>query len=101
MANTTKIDEKIKSLAEKLKAQKALKQKVEAAERAAASKKLRAEDTRKKILLGAYCIEQMLERGEPLEILNLNGIILSDWVRRDDDRALFGLAPLPKAHDGN
>lgn len=95
------IEEKIKALQAKLKQEKAKKQKMEARKKAAETKTIRATDTRKKILLGAYVIDQMSARGEPLDRLNINGILLSDWLKRDDDRSLFGLSVLQKSPDGN
>ena len=53
------IDEKIKALETKLKQEKAKKQKMAAIQRAAETKALRANDTRKKILLGAFMLERM------------------------------------------
>ena len=53
------IDEKIKALETKLKQEKAKKQKMEAMKRAAETKAQRAQDTRKKILLGAFLMGKM------------------------------------------
>lgn len=95
------IEEKIKALQEKLKQEKAKKQKMGARKKAAETKAIRASDTRKKILIGAYVMDQMNARGEPMDRLNINGILLSDWLKRDDDRVLFGLSALQKSTDGN
>lgn len=95
------IEEKIKALQEKLKQEKAKKQKMEARKKSAEIKNIRASDTRKKILIGAYVMDQMNARGEPMDRLNINGLLLSDWLKRDDDRTLFGLSVLPKSIDGN
>lgn len=87
------IDEKIKALETKLKQEKAKKQKMAAIQRAAETKALRANDTRKKILLGAFMLERMGKNPDyaAKAVAGLDG-----FLKRDDDRALFGLAPLPK-----
>ncbi len=90
----TPAQKRVAELADKLKKAKALAQKqasrIKSKEKAAVKKV----DTRKKILVGAYVLQEMEARGEPVERLNINGIIYADWLRRDDDRALFGLAPI-------
>ena len=58
------IDEKIKALETKLKQEKAKKQKMEAMKRAAETKAQRAQDTRKKILLGAFLMGKMEKNPE-------------------------------------
>lgn len=87
------IDEKIKALETKLKQEKAKKQKMAAIQRSAETKALRAKDTRKKILLGAFLMERM-EKNPDYAAKAVAG--LDSFLSRDDDRALFGLAPLPK-----
>lgn len=87
------IDEKIRALETKLKQEKAKKQKMEAARRAAETKVLRAQDTRKKILLGAFMLDRM---GKNPEYAAKAVESLDGFLTRDDDRAMFGLAPLPK-----
>lgn len=87
----TAIDDRIATLEAKLKQEKAKKQRLEAARKAAASKKLRAEETRRKILVGAAILAKV-ERGDwPKERLME---MLSSTLTRDDDRKLFDLAPL-------
>lgn len=83
-----KAQQRVTELEEKLKQAKALKQKAEAIIKAAESKRTRAEDTRRKILLGAAILAKV-ERGEwpkdkMLEMMN-------QQLTRADDRALFGL----------
>lgn len=95
------IEEKIKALQEKLKQEKAKKQKMEARKKSAETKALRASDTRKKILIGAYVMDQMNSSGQEMELLNIHGMPLSNWLKRDDDRSLFGLPALKKSSDGN
>lgn len=87
------IDEKIKALETKLKQEKARKQKMEAKKKSAETKVIRATDTRKKILLGAFLMERM-EKNPEYAAKVMPG--LGEFLKRDDDRALFGLAPLPK-----
>lgn len=87
------IEEKIKALETKLKQEKAKKQKMEAMKRAAETKAQRASDTRKKILLGAFLMDRM-EKNQDYASKVMQGV--EAFLKRDDDRALFGLAPLPK-----
>ena len=86
-------EEKIKVLQEKLKQEKAKKQKMEARKKSAETKIIRASDTRKKILIGALFLEKMGKDAD-YKIKALQQ--LEGYLKRDDDRALFGLAPLPK-----
>lgn len=93
----TALDERIKAQEEKLKQLKALKQKQEAMKRAADAKKVRADDTRRKILIGAMLLEQM-DKNEGMK-KNMIGQ-LDSYLTRSDDRALFSLEekspPAPK-----
>jgi len=84
----SKIEETIAALENQLKQVKALKQKIEARKKALASKKTRALETRKKILIGALMLEKM-ERQEETRI----GVIaeLDQFLTRNSDRALFNL----------
>ena len=88
------IDEKIKLLEEKLRQEKAKKQKIEARNKSMAIKEQRAADTRKKILIGAFMLDRM-EKNEETK----NRLIgqLDQYLTRADDRQLFGLSPLPAA----
>lgn len=86
------IDDRIADLEKRLKQAKALKQQRDARERAAEKKRQRAEETRRKILVGAVILAKV-ERGEwPKERLR-------EWMdqalTRADDRALFGLLTVP------
>lgn len=92
------IEEKIKALQEKLKQEKAKKQRMEARKKSAEAKAIRASDTRKKILIGAFFLEK-IEKNEEYRAKVLPQ--LGDYLKRDDDRALFGFAPLPKPANGN
>jgi len=85
------IEDRIKAAEEKLKQLKTQQQKLEARKRAAESKKLRTEDTRRKILLGSMFLEQMNKNNESKA--KLMGT-LDSYLKRVDDRALFGLPPI-------
>ena len=81
------LDDKIKDLEEKLKKAKAQKQQIERAEKTRLSKKQRAEETRKKILLGSYYMTKMEDEESKKKIL----AGLDKFLTRTDDRTLFGL----------
>jgi len=49
--------------------------------------------TRKKILIGAFYLEQF-EKNPDMERQVMTK--LETWLKRDHDREVFGLAPLPK-----
>ena len=82
------IDDTIAALEAKLKQAKARKQQFEVRKRAAESKRQRAYDTRRKILVGAAILAKV-DRGEwpKSRLLDMMGQTLT----RTDDRALFGL----------
>ena len=92
------VEERIKLLEEKLKQEKAKKQKLEARKKSIEAKAIRASDTRKKILLGAFFLEKM-EKNPDYKVKALQQ--LDEYLKRDDDRVLFGFAPLPKLANGN
>lgn len=85
------IDEQIKTQEEKLKKLKAFKQKQEAIKRAREATEYRANDTRRKILLGALMLDQM-EKNEGTKASVMGK--LDVFLKRQDDRALFGIEPL-------
>lgn len=83
--------------AEKIAALRARLQQLEAAEKAATARaravaagRARAEDTRRKVLAGAFVIDQLTLA--EVAALELRGVRLSAWLTRPADRALFGLA---------
>jgi len=53
----------------------------------------RKQDTRRKILAGAWLLEQA--EGD----FGRLAMKLDEWLTRDADRALFGLAPVPNEKD--
>jgi hypothetical protein len=86
------IEDRIADLERRLKQAKALKQQQVARERAAEKKRQRSEDTRRKILVGAVILAKV-EHGEwPKERLRE---LMDKALTRADDRALFGLLPVP------
>lgn len=79
---------------EKLKKQEAqLKVRIQALE-AGEKTRERKKDVRRKILLGALVLERLKAGDGHAEALKAE---LAGYLTRDNDRALFGLAPLPKA----
>lgn len=88
------IDEKIKALETKLKQEKAKKQKLEARKKSAETKAMRATDTRKKILIGAFMLDRMAKSEETkTKVLGQ----LDQYLTRVDDRELFGLPAITPA----
>ena len=84
---------KIEQLEKRIADQKARLAKLEFERRkaeAAASKKERAKETRRKILLGSMLLQQ-IESDESLRASVMRQ--LDAYLTRDDDRALFDLAP--------
>lgn len=83
------IEERIEAQQKKLAQLKAQKIRLETVEKVRNAKVARAEDTRRKILLGACIAEQMKQDPE------INSSVLAKlntWLVRPDDRSLFGLA---------
>ena len=100
----TSHDERIKKLQEQLDLAKAAKRKADAKVRATASKKLRAEDTRRKVLIGAMVMAEM-DRSQQKKLEVLSGLDM--YLTRQADRDLFELGRykldeatfLPADHD--
>jgi multidrug resistance efflux pump len=80
------IDERIKALEAKLKQAKATKRQQDARIKSAETKKARADDTRRKILLGALMLEMMRDKPEFSEEIHAK---LKTYLTRTDDLALF------------
>lgn len=83
---------KLKEAHDKLKQAKALKQKQEARQRATLAKQERAAETRRKVLVGAFILEQLERNGIGAALLTYEGGRFADWLTRPHDRELFGLA---------
>lgn len=88
MANISSIEERIAKLQEKLEQQKQLKKKVEQRQKHQERKQAEKNETRKKILVGA-CVLKMQSMGKVDD--NWLRRILSEFLDRDADRALFDL----------
>lgn len=83
----TSIEDRIKQQEEKLKQLKIRKAKIEAAQKSAEAKKNRADDTRRKILVGSLVMEMM---GQDAELKASITAKLKSYLTRDHDRELFG-----------
>lgn len=86
------LDERIAQQEERLRQLKARQQKLLAQRRTEESKRIRTEDTRRKILLGSMLWARMSSDD------SINSQTLADleqWLSRDDDRRLFSLPPKP------
>ena len=84
----SKIEETIAALEAQLKQVKALKQKIEARKKTLTSKRTRATETKKKILIGSLMLKKM-EQHEETRIMVLAE--LDKFLTRNSDRAIFGL----------
>jgi len=82
------IDDTIATIEKRLKQAKARKQQIEARKRAMGSKKNRANDTRRKILVGSAILAKV-DRGEWPKARLLD--MMNQTLTRSDDRALFDL----------
>lgn len=87
------LDARIMAKEKELKQLKEKKAHAERRARAAIKKQERANDTRRKILLGALWLEQLKSGQENVETAKQQ---LDTFLKRDKDRELFGLDPLPK-----
>lgn len=83
-----KAKNRVKDLEDKLKQAKAHAQQAEARIKAVEAKKNRATDTRRKVLVGAFILDEM-EKHEATRT-NIIGR-LDKFLTRPSDRALFGL----------
>lgn len=84
-------EQKIEALQLKIQQVKAADEKRLARELAAVTRGSTADETRKKILLGAFVLDAWPTN---LSTLSINKKHLFDFLKRDDDRALFDLNPL-------
>ena len=85
-----------KTQLEKLKVREAqIKARIQSLE-AADKTRERKKDLRRKILLGAYVLQQLKAGDSRAEAFRAE---LDGYLTRDQDRALFGLEALPKAQN--
>ena len=97
MVNDAKIkalDDQLQKIKEREKQLKAQKQAAIARLKTKEATEKRKAENRMKILLGAYLLKKI--ESDEAEKANLNRE-LDKYLTRDDDRALFGLAPIEKA----
>lgn len=90
-----KAKERAEELAKQAQQARYKAQRLEAKERALQAGKDRAQDTKRKVLLGAYVMAQAKANGWNLKELHIGQQPLADYLVRDEDRALFSLPPLP------
>ena len=85
---TQKLDERIKKHEERLGQLKAQQHALQAREKKKLAEQQRSDDTRRKILLGAYMLKKMSENDfEKQKIL----AELNEYLTEDRDRKLFNL----------
>ena len=82
-------NQKIENLDKKISRLQARKM----AEVARLKKQKRKEDTRRKILVGAYYLDQAEKKGTMEKLKKM----MDKFLVRENDRKLFGLSPLSKA----
>lgn len=85
-------EQKAKDHAKKLRQLKAQQEQLEARKLSGLLKGQRADDTRRKILLGAMTREMMKDSPEAAEKIRAR---LDKYLTRADERALFDLPPAP------
>lgn len=83
---------KIQDLQQRLARLQAEQRAAEARAKASASKAARANDTRRKVLAGAFLLDLLGASG--VAQISVQGRSFSAWLTRPDDRAAFGLPPL-------
>ena len=84
--------DRIEALQKKLTQEREKKARLEARRKSEASKKARAADTKKKILVGSVILARVESGAMPRERL---AALLDAALTRASDRALFDLPPLP------
>jgi len=92
-ARLAAIDQKKTEALKALQAKRA-KLKAQLAELSRPSKSQRREDARRKILLGAFVLEQLERTGSSPQSLTFEGQRFFDWLIRPTDRAVFDAPPL-------
>lgn len=89
MTSKTTLQQRIEQAEQRVKQLKAQAQMKAARERAAQSKKARQDDTRRKILAGAWLLDEMTRDAE---MRNQVRAALDSFLVRADDRVLFGFS---------
>jgi hypothetical protein len=84
---------------EQLQKKKAAIEKAIALERTKAKSAQRRQDDRRKVLVGAFVLEQLQKNGIGADLFSYEGKKFSEWLTRDDERELFGLAAPAKNGD--
>lgn len=90
-------DEQVEALQKKIQQVRQRDELKKARELKAATKGSSAQETRRKILVGAFILNCYQD---PKQIATKDKKFVDSLIR-DDDRALFGLAPLPKSETQN
>lgn len=89
MTSKTRLDERIEQAEQRLKQLKAQAQAKAARAKAAEAKKARQDDTRRKILAGAWLLDEMTKNPDMRDQVTA---ALDAYLVRTDDRALFGFS---------
>lgn len=90
-----KAKERAEALAKQAQQARVKAQRLEAKARAVQAGAERSRDTKRKVLLGAYLMAQSKAQGWELASLHIGQQPLADYLTRPEDRALFGLPPIP------
>lgn len=89
----TRIDAAVEKLKAQLKQAELRQKQQRALERIAANKRAKAQETRRKILLGAFT-DHLLKTDAQFAPIYMK--FAADYFKRDDDRELIGLPPIAK-----
>lgn len=81
---------------EQLQQKKAAIEKAIALERTKAKSAQKRQDDRRKVLVGAFVLEQLQKNGLDAASFTYEGKKFSEWLTREDERALFGLSAPPQ-----
>lgn len=87
--------ERIKALQAKVKQMQALEAKEAARARLKSVGENRKIETRKYVVIGAFVSSVMKNDGVEAASMTFRDQPFDKWLKRPDERALFGLAPLP------
>lgn len=85
----TPAQKRVLDLEIKIKQAKALVQKQTNKLKAAQYGQKRKDDTRRKVLFGSFVLNMLEKNGTPISDFRIGPDSFSDWVKRDDERALF------------